>query len=116
MIELAVLGLMVVALAGGVAVVGILVGLGVLIVKLVWFLLLPARLLLWIVAIPFLVILKLAFGLVAGVIVLPIVALGVFMLSGLAIAAIALPLLPLLLLGGLVWLLARKSPTVPVVS
>jgi hypothetical protein len=71
------------------------------------------RALVWVVILP----VKLLVGLVVGLIVFPILALvsGVGMLIGLVVfgALVAVPLLPLLLLGLLVWVVVKLASPVP---
>lgn len=75
----------------------------------IWLLLLPFFLLLWL---PF-VILRLALKLVVGIVVLPILA--IVMLLGLLVGGVALtaavlvPLIPLLILGFCVWVVWRLA-------
>jgi hypothetical protein len=63
------------------------------------------RALIWLVLLPF----KLLFGLVIGLVVVPVVA--VVSLIGLVVfgAVVAVPLLPLLLLGAVVWAIVRVA-------
>lgn len=102
MIELMALGFLVAAACLG-------VGLALAVLKiLLWTVLLPLRVILGILFLP-LLLLKAVVGGLALVILGPILA--VLLLAGLlaATAAVLVPLLPLLLLGSLVWLIVRAT-------
>jgi hypothetical protein len=63
------------------------------------------RALLWIILFP----IKLAIGLLVGIVVFPIVAVAGFIAMVAIGAVIVLPLLPLLALGAVVWLLVKAT-------
>ena len=91
------------------------VAVGFVMLKLVaWFLFLPFRLLGWSLFLPFLL-LKGLFGVLIGLVLLPIAVIGGVIAAVAIVAAVILPLVPLLILGLLVWaavaLVARPAAT-----
>ena len=78
----------------------------------IWLLILPFRLLGWLIAIPLLII-KAIFGLLLGLVVLPIVLLvvGIALVGGLVVLAFSLflPLLPFLFIALVVWLVVKAG-------
>lgn len=102
MLELLALGFLVAALL-------VVASVGLVILKLIfWIVLLPFRLLFWLLLLPFLLF-KAVIGFLALVLVGPLVLLALVASAIAAALALLVPLLPLVALGLLIWLLVKAT-------